>query len=897
MRILLINQGSILKTGYGVFGKFLLEYLSKKYTVGELSCDTRTDDPRNKALPWPVWGTIPTTPEEEKIYNQNPLSPFGASIFEKVCLEFKPTHICVKPDALILTENGYKKICDIQIGDYVLTHTGRLQRVTKIMKRYTKENMYHIHYNGFAHSLTLTGNHPVFAFKNKKQTNQKKKVSEIYSGETPVFVEAKNLKVGDYVISPIPQLLNQVNQIDITDYLNNYKIVNNQICSHLDNQHLINRFINIDFDLGKIIGYLITDGCIHDGNISVTFHKEEERFVDDFLNLFKKIFNITGYKKESKKKNSIIAYINSTLLVELFSKLIGRNIKKTIPHFTLRSNDAFIAGILCGSCRGDGHYSKNTIAWTSKRRYLANTYRLLCNTLKCHATVNKYFSTTKFGNGVVYKTEAHGKYAKRLHEIIKKFQNFSFSYKEDEHVKNSYMSSNIDDKYFITKIKRIRTSEYEGIVYNLEVENDNSYVVEQACVHNCSISDPWMSGWIGRHFWKKFYNFIWMPTLDAAGLSKDWLYDFNLADKILTYQGWSNKILTEESGKLVSCGDAPYIPSLGPMDRSKIKNKLGEGIVIGTVMRNQFRKRFPEIFQAFAKLKSKHKNIKLYCHCSYPDNQGWDIPKLILKNGIADSVYFSYMCQNCRTCWPNRYQHMPFCPQCKMRSGIMCNANFSMNDEQMQEMYNLFDIYLQLHNMEGLGMPVLEAASCGTPIVATNYASLIDMLPKLNGIGVEYNLYQEITSDRLVAAPSIDDLVNKLDYIIENVDLEEWRKKTLEGYRKHYKLENTLKLWETTIKSCPGVDKWSLPPQYHNPAPWDDKLLKMKPSEFIKWCIINVLGEPEKLGTPIETKLITELDSGFRLGMKASRVSHKTIYEELSQTRNYYNYLEKIRTS
>ena len=49
--------------------------------------------------------------------------------------------------------------------------------------------------------------------------------------------------------------------------------------------------------------------------------------------------------------------------------------------------------------------------------------------------------------------------------------------------------------------------------------------------------------------------------------------------------------------------------------------------VIGTVMRNQRRKLFPELFEAFGKYlkKTQDKNTYLYCHTSYPDN-GWDLP-------------------------------------------------------------------------------------------------------------------------------------------------------------------------------------------------------------------------------------------------------------------------------
>jgi len=49
----------------------------------------------------------------------------------------------------------------------------------------------------------------------------------------------------------------------------------------------------------------------------------------------------------------------------------------------------------------------------------------------------------------------------------------------------------IDDSYIYLPIRDITKEEYNGKVYNLEVENDNSYVSEFATVHNCWT--PWFS--------------------------------------------------------------------------------------------------------------------------------------------------------------------------------------------------------------------------------------------------------------------------------------------------------------------------------------------------------------------------------------------------------------------
>ena len=51
---------------------------------------------------------------------------------------------------------------------------------------------------------------------------------------------------------------------------------------------------------------------------------------------------------------------------------------------------------------------------------------------------------------------------------------------------NSYSSYN--KGYFLRKIKSIEEVAYEGTVYNLEVEGDNSYIANDVAVHNCLIA-------------------------------------------------------------------------------------------------------------------------------------------------------------------------------------------------------------------------------------------------------------------------------------------------------------------------------------------------------------------------------------------------------------------------
>ncbi len=54
-------------------------------------------------------------------------------------------------------------------------------------------------------------------------------------------------------------------------------------------------------------------------------------------------------------------------------------------------------------------------------------------------------------------------------------------------------------------------------------------------------------------------------------------------------------------------------------------------------------------------------------------------------------------------------------------------ANVSLDD--LVAIYNLADIYIQPSYAEGFGLPILEAMSCGCPVIASNIESHLEILP------------------------------------------------------------------------------------------------------------------------------------------------------------------------
>jgi len=77
---------------------------------------------------------------------------------------------CVLPSTPVITINGTKPISEIRVGDRVLTHTGRFQKVTKLFSRSYSGKLYTFRTFGNPEPLTTTEDHPILIYENGELT-------------------------------------------------------------------------------------------------------------------------------------------------------------------------------------------------------------------------------------------------------------------------------------------------------------------------------------------------------------------------------------------------------------------------------------------------------------------------------------------------------------------------------------------------------------------------------------------------------------------------------------------------------------------------------------------------------------------------------------------------------
>lgn len=391
-----------------------------------------------------------------------------------------------------------------------------------------------------------------------------------------------------------------------------------------------------------------------------------------------------------------------------------------------------------------------------------------------------------------------------------------------------------------------------------------------------SIRDEWMDSYIYSSPARKYFKHIYMPPVDSKPQKAEWMFSFSTADKLLTYTDWGAEVLREQSNNKLKIERAAYagvdLNVFRPRNRNEIRAKVGlspDMLIVGTVMRNQVRKLYPDLFQAFRKfLDTAHPLIAekayLYVHACYPD-VGWKFHDLIKEHGITHRVLFSYICADCHEVYCSFFRDgRSLCKHCGNYNAFMPGIKTGVESSVLAQIYSLFDCYVQYATCEGFGMPVAEAASCGVPVFAVDYSAMSDVVRKVDGFPIKVERLfrdQGVEADR--ALPDNDDFINQLEQYLRQpkeirVKYEDLARK---GCVEYFDWDKVAKTWEETIDDT-EVDPttWDLPPNIHEmptSVPGD-----LSEAEFVRWGMEHIAGRPDLKNSYFATRLTRDLMLG-----------------------------------
>jgi glycosyltransferase involved in cell wall biosynthesis len=401
---------------------------------------------------------------------------------------------------------------------------------------------------------------------------------------------------------------------------------------------------------------------------------------------------------------------------------------------------------------------------------------------------------------------------------------------------------------------------------------------EETCLaHRATVvldyRDPWSMSFEESSCFRPFYNLIWMPTIDAAPLDDNWVASYLGADQVFGYTDWGVELM--RSYGIPAIGAAPPGADFETyqviQDKAAHKERLGlkpDILVVGTVMRNQVRKLYPDLLDSFALfLKTApaelaHKTY-LYLHTAWPD-LGWDIPKLICDSGLSHKVLMTYFCKSCHAIYPGFFQDcVAVCKVCGRPEAGFPRTNLGVSRAQLNQIYNVFDTYVQLATCEGFGMPIVEAAACGIPLMVVDYSGMCDSVAKLGATPIRVQrFFRDSTTSRKLALPDNEDLVQKL---IGLLSLPEAVRRSRgfaarKSAEEAFSWDKTAKVWADAIDRAKPRASWDMPSREHRPP--NEVPPGLSNDDFIRWGLTYVAGRPELISSYTHLCMLRELNWG-----------------------------------
>jgi glycosyltransferase involved in cell wall biosynthesis len=436
------------------------------------------------------------------------------------------------------------------------------------------------------------------------------------------------------------------------------------------------------------------------------------------------------------------------------------------------------------------------------------------------------------------------------------------------------------------------------------------------------IRDFWMNAYQRFSVLRPFYSWVVMPTVDSQPQQEEWLDVYMNADAVLSYSDWGGKVLMDQTNNRIrhkgSASPAVDLTTFRPIGLEAAREKLNlpnSMKIIGSVMRNQKRKLIPELIQSMRilldKLETQDKklgeNTYLYLHTSYPD-AGWNLPNVLKENNMGKRVLFTYFCKNCSQIHAHTFNHaVKHCPHCGQKTATFPSVSDGISTDQLNSVYNTFDIYVQYAICEGFGMPQVEAGACGIPIVSVNYSAMSDIVHLLDGCPVQpQTFFKEMETEAYRVYPNNDQLIFHLWNLL-HLDREEHHKlriKVRELTEKHFNWDATANTWMRVfdeVLANPNRRHWSqISSNYLNKLDINEFKKFNKSYEAMRYICEDRIGSQDLLNNMMTLNLLKYSDYGYTMnGMNIKKFGFQNvvdIYNKYMENQNLIKYAMSNRT-
>lgn len=403
---------------------------------------------------------------------------------------------CFSGEALVLMADGTQRpIAEVQSGDFVYTHLGRVKKVTAVNARVVMpdENVYKLSVGGFPGEVFVTGQHPFLTLRGNETclcgcglplfdegTGKFKAEHRLFS---PDLILQKKFRQGHAVKG---QRLRDSGPHFEWTAVNDFRAQEWFLSPWLEP----GKNAPVTAELARLFGYYVAEGCIPNKRgtaVRLTFNQNEwDTLVADSLSIAKaQGFIAEAKRRKWKKRRWVEVTIRNRDFRQFCIDQAGQGSKtKKLSDAVLAWTNELLVQVFAGMTLGDG--------WCDPERgvkFLSSNFNLISQASLILARSGVRYTVSLHGSGNGGKCRMwqvlvpRGESATAVRSWLSPFLR-----DKDLIVPDNDGLHRLHYRYSGGQLRNLVScvpADYDGKVYDITVEDDASFIAQGVAVHNC----------------------------------------------------------------------------------------------------------------------------------------------------------------------------------------------------------------------------------------------------------------------------------------------------------------------------------------------------------------------------------------------------------------------------
>jgi Fe-S cluster assembly protein SufB len=361
---------------------------------------------------------------------------------------------CLPAGELIQTAGGdWTPIDAIRVGDHVLGHDGRSHRVTAVQMRDYRGPLFTFTPLSPANAFSVTEEHPILVVPRSEvlvarqpRNGWKPEVdsAKLVAAE-PRWLAAKEVAEGDFLVYPKPKPVPAATVMPL--------------------------------EFARLAGYFLAGGSAQIINgckaLTFAFHSDEFEYTNEVQELCKTLYDKSGSVRIGEQKHESVVTVYTSAGHDAMKLHVGdRSWNKQLSDDLFRQDDEFLRNLVETYMRGDGNIvERGGARWhrahTTSRKWAFQLQAIMAR-LNTYATV---------------ELRREGGPAEIMGRQVTRHDLYQVQWTEGGHGPRQVRDAG---DYFLVPVKRLSQWEADEPVYNIDVEEPDSYLAYGFAVHNCT---------------------------------------------------------------------------------------------------------------------------------------------------------------------------------------------------------------------------------------------------------------------------------------------------------------------------------------------------------------------------------------------------------------------------